>query len=89
MPPPSGPADPIKPAQELLGEALLAAGRPEEAAAAFDASLLRMPNRQRSLVGAARAYAASGSSALAEARYETLMSFWRGPVPAAPGTLAQ
>ena len=89
MPPPSGPADPIKPAHELLGEALLAAGRPEEAAAAFDASLLRMPNRHRSLLGAARAYAASGNGVLAESRYQTLMSFWRGPVPAAPGTLAQ
>jgi predicted Zn-dependent protease len=84
MRPPSGPPEPVKPAHELLGEALLEAGRPDEAAAAFEISLLRTPNRPRSLMGAARAYAAAGNDALAEARYATLMSFWKGPVPAMP-----
>ena len=37
MRPPNGAADPIKPSHELLGEVLLRAGKPEEAAAAFDA----------------------------------------------------
>jgi tetratricopeptide (TPR) repeat protein len=81
MRPPSGPPDVPKPAHELLGEALIEAGRVGEAAAAFDTSLLRMPNRPRSLMGAARAYTAAGDAASAEARYETLMSFWKGPVP--------
>ena len=61
MRPPNGAADPVKPSHELLGEVLLQAGKPADAAAAFDASLLRMPNRARSLMGAARAYAAAGT----------------------------
>jgi tetratricopeptide (TPR) repeat protein len=42
---PSGPPDPIKPAMELYGEMLLEAGQPAQAAAAFDKSLERTPNR--------------------------------------------
>jgi tetratricopeptide (TPR) repeat protein len=55
MSPPSGPPDLIKPSHELLGEILLRAGRPDEAAQEFKTSLLRQPNRARSLLGAARA----------------------------------
>ena len=55
MRPPNGAADPVKPSHELLGEVLLETGKAAEAAAAFDACLLRMPNRARSLMGAARA----------------------------------
>jgi hypothetical protein len=51
---PSGPPDDIKPAHEALGEALLRAGKKKEAAAAFEASLLRTPNRRLSLQGAAQ-----------------------------------
>ena len=47
MRPPNGAADPVKPSHELLGEVLLQAGKAAEAAAAFDACLLRMPNRAR------------------------------------------
>jgi tetratricopeptide (TPR) repeat protein len=78
MRPPNGAADPIKPSHELLGEVLLQAGKPSEAAAAFDACLLRMPNRARSLMGAARAYTAAGRKDLAAERYATLTSFWKG-----------
>ena len=60
MRPPNGAADPIKPSHELLGEVLLQAGKPKEAADAFEASLLRMPNRARSLMGAVKAHAAAG-----------------------------
>ena len=42
---PSGPPDPMKPAIELYGEALLDAGQPVQAAAAFEKSLQRTPNR--------------------------------------------
>jgi hypothetical protein len=86
MRPPNGAADPIKPSHEVLGEVLLRAGRAKEAAAAFDKSLLRMPNRARALMGAAAAYAAAGDTTLAAERHKTLMSFWKGKVPAAPAT---
>ncbi|MEX2261258.1 MAG: tetratricopeptide repeat protein [Bryobacteraceae bacterium] len=55
MPPPSGPPMVIKPAHELLGEVLLQAGRPAEAAQQFEISLARHPNRARSVQGLARA----------------------------------
>jgi hypothetical protein len=77
--PPNGAADPVKPSHELLGEVLLRAGKAREAAAAFDACLLRMPNRARSLMGAASAHAAAGNKAAAAAREATLNGFWKGP----------
>ncbi len=78
MRPPNGAADPVKPSHELLGEVLLQLGRPADATAAFDASLLRMPNRARSLLGSARAHAAAGHRDIAAARYAALTSFWQG-----------
>jgi tetratricopeptide (TPR) repeat protein len=78
MRPPNGAADPIKPSHELLGEVLLRAGRGAEAAKAFDAALLRMPNRARALHGAAVAYAAAGDRAKSNERWATLRSFWKG-----------
>ena len=89
MRPPNGAADPVKPSHELLGEVLLEVGKPAEAAAAFDTTLLRMPNRSRSLIGAARAYAAAGNKELADERYKTLMSFWKGQSVARPTTDAR
>ena len=84
MRPPNGAADPIKPSHELLGETLARAGKHAEAAAAFDACLLRMPNRARSLHGAARAYAAAGKADAARERWAKLQSFWKGTPLAAP-----
>jgi hypothetical protein len=78
MRPPNGAADPVKPSHELLGEVLLRAGKPADAAKAFDTTLLRMPNRSRSLHGAALAYAAAGNRALSDERWATLRSFWKG-----------
>jgi tetratricopeptide (TPR) repeat protein len=78
MRPPNGAADPIKPSHELLGETLLRAGQHAEAASAFDACLTRTPNRARSLIGAAKAYAAAGKADLARERTATLRSFWKG-----------
>jgi tetratricopeptide (TPR) repeat protein len=83
MRPPNGAADPIKPSHELLGEVLLRARKPADAAAAFEAALLRMPNRPRSLHGAAVAYAAAGRADLAKERWGALQSFWQGK-PFAP-----
>jgi hypothetical protein len=84
MRPPNGAADPIKPSHELLGEVLLRAGKPADAAAAFDTCLERMPNRARSLYGAATAHAAAGHADLSRARWTTLQSFWKGKPFEAP-----
>jgi tetratricopeptide (TPR) repeat protein len=86
MRPPNGAADPVKPSHELLGEVLLRAGRADEAAALFDATLLRMPNRARSLHGAATAYSAAGKRELAAERWDRLQSFWKGKAFARPAT---
>jgi tetratricopeptide (TPR) repeat protein len=71
--PPSGPPDLIKPSHELLGEILLRAGRPEEAGQEFKTSLLRQPNRARSLLGSARAARDMKSPEAARA----YASFWQ------------
>src|SRR3954470_7769009 len=52
---PSGPPEPIKPSFELYGELLNDLGRSQDAAAQFQQSLLRMPNRRASLVGLEKA----------------------------------
>ena len=78
MRPPNGAADPVKPSHELLGEVLLETGNPSEAAQAFEASLLRMPNRTHSLLGSARAHAAAGDRATASERFQKLVKIWGG-----------
>lgn len=77
MPPPSGPPSPMKPAHELYGEVLLAAGRADEALRQFEASLLRTPNRSASLLGAARAAARKGDGETARRHYAALAASWR------------
>ncbi len=77
MGPPSGPPGLIKPAHELFGEILLRAGKPEAAAEQFGVSLLRQPNRARSLLGAARAAAQSGDQRGAAAAYAKLLEQWQ------------
>jgi tetratricopeptide (TPR) repeat protein len=86
MRPPNGAADPIKPSHELLGELLLQAGKPKEAAEAFETSLLRMPNRARSLMGAIKAHAGAGDKLRAAERLATLNSFWKGKPFTSPTT---
>ena len=86
MRPPNGAADPVKPSHELLGEVLLQAGKAKEAAEAFDACLLLMPNRARSLMGAAKAHAAAGNKEKAAERFATLNSFWKGKPVNNPST---
>jgi tetratricopeptide (TPR) repeat protein len=78
MRPPNGAANPVKPSHELLGEVLLETGDPSESAKAFEASLLRMPNRARSLLGSARAHAAAGDRATASERFQKLVEIWGG-----------
>ncbi len=75
---PNGAASPIKPPYELYGEILLELDRPAEALEKFETSLLRMPNRMRSLLGAGRAAAAAGDREAARGFYATLADFWIG-----------
>jgi tetratricopeptide (TPR) repeat protein len=78
MPPPRGAANPIKPADEFYGEALLGASRPAEAAQQFEATLLRMPNRPLSVLGLARAHLALGNPGAAAVQYRRLAAIWKG-----------
>ncbi len=75
---PNGAANPVKPPYELYGEILLALDRPEDARDRFETSLLRMPGRARSLLGAARAASAAGDRVGAAEYYRTLLSNWNG-----------
>ena len=76
MSPPSGPPELLKPSHEVYGEVLLRAGRAREAAQQFATSLLRQPNRARSLLGSARAAARAGDTKGAAAAYSTLLRVW-------------
>ena len=78
MAPPRGSANPVKPVHELYGEILLDLGKPEDAIAMFETSLQRMPNRPRSLLGLARAHAASGNGMLAAEAYGNVAALWEG-----------
>lgn len=82
--PPSGPPGLIKPPHELFGELLLRAGKPGEAAEQFRVSLLRQPNRARSLLGMARAAVKSGDRVAAEAAYQKLLAQWQQADPDLP-----
>jgi len=58
---PSGPPEPIKPSFELYGELLLDQGRAKDAAAQFEQSLLRLPNRRLSVQGLSRTATSTSS----------------------------
>jgi tetratricopeptide (TPR) repeat protein len=73
LPAPLGLPAPIKPAPELLGEVLLEAGQPREAAEAFDSALARHPNRSLSVLGRARASALLRETANAQRLYQQLL----------------
>ena len=60
------------PMRELLGELLLEAGRPRDALREFERALRTVPNRFRSLAGAARASAELRNSRLAASYYRKL-----------------
>jgi len=60
---PSGPPEPIKPSFELYGQLLGAQGRAKEAAAQFEQSLVRMPNRRLSVMGLSKTAATRSSQA--------------------------
>lgn len=76
MPPPAGPPLLIKPVHELFAEILLQADHPREAAEQFAISLQRHPNRARSLLGVARAFAQAGDVQRATRFYERFRQQW-------------
>jgi tetratricopeptide (TPR) repeat protein len=84
LPAPLGLPAPAKPAQELLGEVLLEAGRPADAIAAFAASLERNRNRSLSVLGLARATAAAGQRAASVRHYRALLTTLAGADAALP-----
>jgi tetratricopeptide (TPR) repeat protein len=73
---PSARPHPIKPAHELLGEALLEVNRPREAIDAFERALSWTPNRSRAVLGLARAYAKNGDAANAKKYYAQFLKNW-------------
>jgi tetratricopeptide (TPR) repeat protein len=72
-----GPPDIVKPAHELAGEMLLAAGRPADARTEFEASLRSAPGRAQSLLGLARAAAAAGDREASAQAYARLREDWK------------
>jgi len=76
------PVDP--PARELLGNLLLELGRAPEAAAAYDATLLRTPLRSAALLGRARAAAKAGDADGAARWYGLLARNWKAADPDLP-----
>jgi hypothetical protein len=64
----------ILPARELYADLLLELGRAADARAAYEATLLREPNRARSLYGAARSAELAGDRAAARQRYDQFLA---------------
>src|SRR3954454_239527 len=60
---PSGPPEPIKPSFELYGDLLSDLGRGQEAAAQYQQSLMRMPNRRAAVQGMSKTAANRSSQA--------------------------
>jgi tetratricopeptide (TPR) repeat protein len=68
---------PIKPAAELYGEFLLAAGNARGAVAQFETALTRTPRRSASLFGLAAAAEAAGDRVKAVSSARTFLENWR------------
>jgi hypothetical protein len=64
---------PLAPARELLGDMLMELGRPREALVEYRATLIKEPNRFRTLYGAMRAAATAGDQAAA-AQYKASLA---------------
>lgn len=80
-----GPPATVVPPGELLGKELLALHQPTAAKAAFATALKRAPKRTESLIGLARADAASGDTTDAVATYKKLVAIWHAADPGLPG----
>ena len=85
MPVEYGPPPDVKPAHELLGEMLLAAGQAQAAQREFARSLDVAPKRALSLLGLGRAAAAAGDRATASQAFAELRAIWHGADAGVPG----
>ena len=65
---------PLIPARELLGDILMVHNQPADALAAYEATLTREPNRERTIAGAARAAKAAGKADVARKYYAALVT---------------
>jgi tetratricopeptide (TPR) repeat protein len=80
-----GPPDLVKPPRELLGELLLAQGKPAEAEREFTSALALTPRRTPSLLGLARAAAAAGDAPVAAQALAELRAIWHRADSDLPG----
>lgn len=80
----AGPAAPVKPVNEQVGEMLMDLRRPKEAMEAFGLSLTRHPGRALSLLGLARSSAQSRDLESAQRAYSQLRELWKNADPALP-----
>jgi hypothetical protein len=78
----------LSPMRELLGELLLETGQPAAALEAFEASLKAVPNRYRSLSGAAKAALALGDRTKARTYYVSLVALTRDADTERPDLIA-
>jgi hypothetical protein len=78
----------LSPMRELLGELLLELRKPDEAQRQFDASLQTVPNRYRSLAGAARAAGLLRHEEDARAYHERLLALTQDADSERPAILA-
>ena len=76
-----GPPAVVKPAHELSGELLLAAGKPADARREFEASLSHDPGRALSLLDLARAEAAAGDAVASKETSAKLAKQWTSADP--------
>ncbi|HEU5154302.1 MAG TPA: tetratricopeptide repeat protein [Gemmatimonadales bacterium] len=83
-----GPPETIKPPKELLGEVLLAVGKPADAKVAFEQSLARTPRRPASLIGLATAATKTGDIEEASTALSDLEKVWKGPAEKRPKVVA-
>jgi len=84
QPKPIGRPYPVKGADELYGEVLLAEGRAKEAVAWFERALARTLNRSRAVLGLARAAAKSGDGVKSRTAYAQLLKNWSLADPGLP-----
>lgn len=84
MPKPIGRPYPVKGADELYGELLLAAGRAQDAMTWFERALARTPNRSRAVLGLARAAGNAGETAKSRAAYKQFLANWKNADPGVP-----
>jgi tetratricopeptide (TPR) repeat protein len=76
---------PLVPAREMIGELLLDLNQPREALTEFEATLIREPQRFRSLYGAAKAASLSGDRAKARSYFGQLVKICeRAETPVRP-----